>query len=109
MPKVIPDYPPYGKRILIDNHWFRMLTRPNVDLVTDPIDTIVPEGVRTADGQRSGLPTRWCSPPAFKVSKMLHPIAITGRDGRNLREFWGADDAKAYLGLTVPAFRISSC
>ena len=27
--KVIPGYPPYGKRILIDNHWFKMLKRPS--------------------------------------------------------------------------------
>jgi 4-hydroxyacetophenone monooxygenase len=103
LPKVIPDYPPYGKRILIDNHWFRMLTRPNVDLVTDPIDTIVPEGVRTADGQIWPADALVFA-TGFQVSKMLHPIAITGRDGRNLREFWGADDARAYLGLTVPGF-----
>ncbi len=31
--KATPDYPPYGKRMLRDNHWYRMLTRPNVDLV----------------------------------------------------------------------------
>ena len=49
--KVMPGYPPYGKRILIDNDWFEMLKRPNVDLVTDPIASIVPEGVVTADGK----------------------------------------------------------
>jgi 4-hydroxyacetophenone monooxygenase len=101
--KVIPDYPPYGKRILIDNYWFRMLKRRNVDLVTDPIEAIVPEGVRTRDG------TLWPADAlvfatGFKVSKMLHPIEITGRDGRELHDVWGADDARAYLGLTVPGF-----
>ena len=25
--KATPDYPPYGKRMLRDNHWYRMLTR----------------------------------------------------------------------------------
>ena len=35
---------------------------------------------------------------------MLHPMTIIGREGRNLREVWGPDDAKAYLGLTVPGF-----
>jgi len=33
------------KRILIDNHWFKVLKRDNVDLITDAIDQIVPEGV----------------------------------------------------------------
>ena len=30
-----PDYPPYGKRLLRDNHWFRMLKRENVDLIDE--------------------------------------------------------------------------
>ena len=33
--KVVPPYPPYGKRMLRDNYWYKMLTRDNVDLVTD--------------------------------------------------------------------------
>ena len=31
-------------------------------------------------------------------------MQIIGRDGRELHEVWGPDDAKAYLGLTVPGF-----
>jgi 4-hydroxyacetophenone monooxygenase len=101
--KVVPDYPAYGKRILIDNHWFRMLKRDNVDLVTDPIDRIVPEGVRTRDGNIwPGDALVFAT--GFMVSKMLHPMKIHGRKGRELHDVWGADDAKAYLGLTVPGF-----
>jgi 4-hydroxyacetophenone monooxygenase len=101
--KVIPDYPAYGKRILIDNHWFKMLKRQNVDLVTDGIDAIVPEGVRTKDGKVWPADALVFA-TGFKVSKMLHPMQIIGRGGRELHEVWGADDAKAYLGLTVPGF-----
>jgi 4-hydroxyacetophenone monooxygenase len=101
--KVIPDYPAYGKRILIDNHWFRMLTRANVDLVTDPIDAIVPEGVRMKDG-RLWQADALVLATGFRVSKMLFPMKLFGRDGRELHEVWGPDDAKAYLGLSVPGF-----
>jgi 4-hydroxyacetophenone monooxygenase len=79
------------------------LKRENVDLVTDPIDCIVPEGIRTKDGklwQADAL----VFATGFKVSKMLHPMTITGRDGRELHDIWGPDDAKAYMGLTVPGF-----
>ena len=48
--KVVPPYPPYGKRMLRDNHWYKMLTRDNVDLVTDPIERITPDGVVTQGG-----------------------------------------------------------
>jgi 4-hydroxyacetophenone monooxygenase len=101
--KVVPDYPAYGKRILIDNHWYKMLKRPNVDLVTDAIDAIVPEGVRTKDGKVWPADALVFA-TGFAVSKMLHPMAVFGRDGREMHEVWSADDAKAYLGLTVPGF-----
>jgi 4-hydroxyacetophenone monooxygenase len=101
--KVIPDYPAYGKRILIDNHWFRMLTRSNVDLVTDQIEAIVPEGVRTRDGEVWRADALVFA-TGFLASKMLFPMRIFGRQGRELHAFWGDDDARAYLGLTVPNF-----
>jgi 4-hydroxyacetophenone monooxygenase len=101
--KVLPDYPAYGKRILIDNNWFKMLKRPNVDLVTDPIETIVPEGVRTKDGKLWPADALVFA-TGFKASKMLQPMTVTGKGGRKLSEVWGPDDAKAYLGLTVPGF-----
>ena len=45
----MPTYPPYGKRILLDNGWFKTLTRPNVELVTDPIDHFSHNGIVTAE------------------------------------------------------------
>jgi 4-hydroxyacetophenone monooxygenase len=101
--KVIPDYPPYGKRILIDNHWFKMLKRPNVDLVTTPIARIRASGIETTDGEI------WPADAivfatGFQASKMLAPMKILGRDGCDLHKTWGPDDAQAYLGMTVPGF-----
>ena len=101
--KVVPDYPAYGKRILIDNHWFRMLRRDNVDLVTEAIAAIEPRGVRTRDGRLWEADVLVLA-TGFKVSQMLGPMRIVGRHGRELHEVWGDHDAKAYLGLTVPGF-----
>lgn len=101
--KVTPDYPPYGKRILIDNDWFKMLQRPNIDLITDPIARIVPEGVVTADGKV------WPADAiiyatGFQASKMLAPMRITGLNGVEIHDVWKPDDATAYLGTTMPGF-----
>jgi len=101
--KVIPDYPAYGKRILIDNHWFRMLKRDNVDLVTEEIEAIVPEGVRTRVGELWRADALVFA-TGFLASKMLFPMKVFGRKGRELHAFWGDDDARAYMGLTVPNF-----
>lgn len=101
--KVIPDYPPYGKRILIDNHWYRMLTRDNVDLVTGDIDRIEADGIRTTDGELHRADALVFA-TGFHASRMLWPMRITGRDGIDLHDTWGPDDARAYLGTTVPGF-----
>ncbi|VIO77803.1 flavin-containing monooxygenase [Bradyrhizobium ivorense] len=101
--KCVPTYPPYGKRILLDNNWFRTLTRPNVELVTDPIDRFAPEGIVTADGKLRSHDVIVIS-TGFKVTEMAARLNITGRDGKNLKQVWRDDNPTAYLGLTVPDF-----
>jgi 4-hydroxyacetophenone monooxygenase len=101
--KCVPTYPPYGKRILLDNNWFRTLTKPNVELVTDPIDHFAGEGIVTADGQLHKHDIIVIS-TGFKVTEMAARLNITGRDGKNLKQAWANDNPTAYLGLTVPDF-----
>ena len=101
--KCVPTYPPYGKRILLDNNWFRTLTRPNVELVTEPIDRFTPDGTLTADGKRRNHDIIVIS-TGFKVTEMAARLNITGRDDKNLRQAWANDNPTAYLGLTVPDF-----
>ena len=98
--KCLPDYPPYGKRILIDNGWFQALRRPNVELVTEAVDRV--EGARlvAADGTVYE-PDVIILATGFEVGKMLAPIDIRGRSGVPLREVWGVDDPRAHLGTTV--------
>jgi 4-hydroxyacetophenone monooxygenase len=101
--KCVPTYPPYGKRILLDNGWFRTLTRPNVELVTTAIDHFTPDGIVTADGKPRPADVIVVS-TGFKVTEMAARLNITGRDGRKLKEAWANDNPTAYLGLTVPGF-----
>lgn len=101
--KATPGYPPYGKRILIDNNWFEMLKRPNVDLVTEQIARITPTGIETTDGQKFDVDAIIYA-TGFQASKMLAPMTIKGKGGRDLHDYWGEDDAQAYLGTMVPDF-----
>ncbi len=101
--KCVPTYPPYGKRILLDNGWFKTLTKPNVELVTDKIDRFARDGIVTADGKLRPADVIVIS-TGFKVTEMAARLNITGRDGKNLRDVWGNDNPTAYLGLTVPDF-----
>lgn len=101
--KVVPSYPPYGKRILLDNGWFRTLTRENVALVTEPIGSIDSEGILVSDGERFDLDVVICA-TGFDVVRFLASLEVTGRDGRTLREEWDDDDPRAFLGTVVPGF-----
>jgi 4-hydroxyacetophenone monooxygenase len=101
--KATPVYPPYGKRMLRDNHWYRMLKRPNVEIVTGDVDHIEADAVVTADGVRHELDVLVLA-TGFQAQRLLTPINIEGRAGQTIRDAWGEDDPRAYLGITVPGF-----
>ncbi len=103
IPKVLPDYPPYGKRILIDNHWYRTLMRPNVDLITAGVDRVDGSDVIASDGQAYPADVLIYA-TGFEVGKLLSSMQIQGRSGVPLSEVWGDDDPKAFLGITTPDF-----
>lgn len=99
----VPDYPPFGKRILIDNGWFDTLCRPDVQLVTEPIDAFEAAGVRTSDGAVHHLDAVILA-TGFTVTNLAARIDICGRDGRRLAEDWADENPTAHLGMTVPGF-----
>lgn len=101
--QVLPTYPPGAKRILRDNgSWGSALKRDNVRLFTDGIREITPLGLVTLDGVDHPLDVIIYG-TGFEASKFLTPMTITGRRGVDLHEHWN-DDARAYLGITVPGF-----
>lgn len=100
--KVIPDYPPFGKRMLRDNNWFKMLCRPNVDLFAGDVERIEKDGV-VAGGKKYPADVIVLA-TGFQASRMLAPMDIQGRDGKTIRGLWGEDDPRAHLGITVPGF-----
>ncbi len=103
LPKVIPDYPPAAKRMLRDNGiWARTLKRDNVRLVTDTIDRVTADGVRTVQGGDHPVDVLVLA-TGFQASRFLMPMTVKGRGGVDLHEQWGGD-ARAYLGMTVPGF-----
>ncbi|TCK22108.1 4-hydroxyacetophenone monooxygenase [Pseudonocardia endophytica] len=101
--KCLPDYPPFGKRILLDNGWYAALRRDDVTLVTEPVAGITATGVRTAGGDDHPADVIVLS-TGFEQQRFLYPMQITGRAGADLRSVWEDDDARAYLGITTPGF-----
>ena len=101
--KVVPQFPPGGKRILFDNgNWIRALRRDNVDLITDNVREITETGVVCADGSIvEGDILIYGT--GFHASRFLWPMEVKGADGVDLQAHWDGDP-RAYLGISIPQF-----
>ena len=102
-PKVLPTYPPFGKRMLMDNGWFRTLTRDDITLDPTGAAAIRPHAIVAGDGPEYEADVLVLA-TGFDVVRFLAPMELVGRSGRTLRETWEDDDARAYLGTVVPDF-----
>ena len=100
--KCVPDYVMGCKRVVFSNDWYPALARPDVDLVTDQIDWILPDGVATADGTIRPADVIIYG-TGFQATQFLTPMQVSGRGGVRLHEAW-RDGAQAYFGITVSGF-----
>ncbi|HBM84606.1 MAG TPA: NAD(P)/FAD-dependent oxidoreductase [Halieaceae bacterium] len=101
--KLVPDYPVFGKRICMDINWLDTLCRDNVSLEDNTLDHIVEDGIVLKDGSKVEVDVILCA-TGFSISDMTGGLKIIGRGGRNLKEEWGEDDPRAYLGVTVAGY-----
>jgi 4-hydroxyacetophenone monooxygenase len=100
---VIPTYPPFGKRMLLDNGWFRSIARDHVVVETERVAEVRPTSIVTSSGREHEVDAIvWAT--GFDVVRFLAPIDIRGRDGVRLHDVWQGDDARAYLGTVIPQF-----
>jgi cation diffusion facilitator CzcD-associated flavoprotein CzcO len=100
--KLTPHFQFGCKRILISDDYWSTFERPNVELVTDPIEEIHAEGIRTRDGSDRELDAIVLA-TGFALGLASAPFAVTGRGGRTLDEAW-AKGAEAYKGLAIAGF-----
>jgi 4-hydroxyacetophenone monooxygenase len=102
--KLIPDYTPAARRPIVDNKWYRSLTRDNVELVTDGIERFGEHGIVTRDGSERKIDLALTA-VGFEVTKWLWPIDFRGRGGVHIEERWNQDGGpRAFLGLAIPEF-----
>jgi 4-hydroxyacetophenone monooxygenase len=101
--KTLPTYPPFGKRILLDNGWFKALRRDNVDLVAEAVVEVDETGLTTSSGARYEPDVIvWAS--GFESTHFLSTLDVRGRGGVALKDAWQREDPRAYLGITTPGF-----
>ena len=66
----LPDYPPFGKRMLLDNGWYAALRRDDVELVTDSVAADHRDRRGDRGRRRASRPTSWCCPPGFEAQQL---------------------------------------
>jgi cation diffusion facilitator CzcD-associated flavoprotein CzcO len=99
---LVPDYPFGCKRVLLSNDYYPALTRPNVELVTEPIAGADRDGVTTIDGRRRPVDAIVCA-TGFDTLHLLNSVEVRGLGGTTLASVWH-EAPHAYHGVTVAGF-----
>ena len=100
--KLTPQMPWGSRRPIVSNVYYPAFNRPNVEVVTDAIARITPDGIETVDGVTWPVDTIVLA-TGFAVTKYFAAIDVVGRDGRRLQDEW-AGDPRAYLGVVAPGY-----
>jgi cation diffusion facilitator CzcD-associated flavoprotein CzcO len=100
--KLTPAYDIGCKRILVSNDYLPALTRPNVELVTQPVTEIREHAVVTTDGAERDVDAIIFG-TGFRVTDQPMAAHVRGRGGVTLEETW-AGSPRAYVGTTVAGF-----
>jgi cation diffusion facilitator CzcD-associated flavoprotein CzcO len=100
--RLTPDHPWGCKRPLLSNDYYAAFNRPNLELVTDPIERVTRTGIVTADGRERRLDTLILA-TGFAATKFLSAIDVVGRGGITIADAW-KDGAQAYKGVTTAGF-----
>jgi len=100
--KLRPTFSLGCKRVLLSDKWYPAIAQPNVDVVTESIREITPEGVVTADGVEYPVDTIiWAT--GFHVTDIPAAQHVWNAKGENLlHEITDGDGM--YLGTTAPGF-----
>jgi cation diffusion facilitator CzcD-associated flavoprotein CzcO len=82
--------------------FYPAIQRPDVQLVTDRIDTITESGITTVDGIEHEIDVIVLA-TGYQSQNYMRPVDVIGEDGRTIAEEW-RDDPYGYHSLAVPGF-----
>ncbi|NMN99332.1 flavin-containing monooxygenase [Antrihabitans stalactiti] len=100
--QLMPDFRPGCKRMLMSNDYYPALQQDNCKLITWPIATLAPNGIRTADGIEHEVDCIVFA-TGFDVCKTGTPFRVTGLGGRQLAEEWSRG-SYAYKSVSVSGY-----
>jgi len=100
------DYGFGTHRVPLESNYLEAYLRPNVEAVCvrgNPIERMVPQGIRTADGTIHELDIIILATGFDAGTGALTRIDIRGRHGRSLKEDWGRD-IRTTMGLQIEGY-----
>jgi cation diffusion facilitator CzcD-associated flavoprotein CzcO len=100
--RLTPAYEIGCKRILVSNDYLPALTRPNVELVTEPVAEIREHSIVTGDGAERPVDAIIFG-TGFRVTDQPLAGHVRGRGGVTLEEIWDGSP-RAHVGTTVAGF-----
>ncbi|MGH7821688.1 MAG: flavin-containing monooxygenase [Candidatus Binatia bacterium] len=100
--KLRPDYRAGCKRLVVSPSFYQAIQKPNAELVTERIERLEPDGVRTAAGRLHELDVLVLA-TGFRVDRFMRPMTVIGRHGKSLDSLW-AKRPVAYLSISIPDF-----
>lgn len=101
--RLTPEHAPLVRRLVVDSGFYDTIMRDNVELVSDGIDRVTPEGIRTKDGTERPFDLIALG-TGFETAEYFWPTDYRGRNGARLEKIWEKDGARSYLGITMPDF-----
>jgi len=100
--RLTPDYAPGCKRLLISNDWYPALQRPNVEVLTEPVQRLEGRRVVGASGASRDVDVVIFA-TGFAATDFIAPMKIYGRGGLELGAAW-KEGAATHLGISVARF-----
>jgi len=102
--QLTPQYSFGCKRPTFSNTYYPTFNRPNVELVTDPIARIEPDGIVSRDGRKRPIDTLVLATGFSLWEENFPAFEVLGKAGLNLGEWWRSNRFQAYEGISVPGF-----
>ncbi len=100
--KLTPNYSPGCKRLILADYFYDGIQAPGSELVTEGIERIEPQGVRTKDGKLHELDVL-VTATGFHAHRYMRPMKVIGPGGLDLDQVWSTGET-ALRSVAVPGF-----
>lgn len=102
--KLSPNFGVLAKRPTMSTGYLPAYNRDNVTLITDRIEEITPDGIRTQDGVLHKLDVLILATgyEVFSDPETYIPGTVVGRHGFDLAKFYNEHGLQAYQSVSVP-------